>query len=294
MQDMEIRTFREKDLAAVVRLYNALVATIPCNWPVTEAEFFDEVMGQGRLADPDSPFDPGSMLIASAAGSPVGFADCSATGEVGLIRFLTFPEGQPEIGDALLRVAIERLRRSGYTGIEAWRMQNGYPFYTSKHGGCWEQSHIANLFLCNGFENHHREVMFRRVLDFGCEQPEPLDGRLIRKSTERFGHDLLYRYAIHDGKVEAARTSWHRMSALSRHPAARDHGYVFEVATAKSYRRQRLGTTLMQQMLFDIHAAGVREVTLHTMFDNVPAIALYTKAAFRCLGTNVILRKAIA
>ena len=30
------------------------------------------------------------------------------------------------------------------------------------------------------------------------------------------------------------------------------------------------------------------------MFDNTPAIGLYTRAAFRYIGTNIILRKSIA
>ena len=51
---------------------------------------------------------------------------------------------------------------------------------------------------------------------------------------------------------------------------------------------------LMRQMLFDMRRAGVREATLHTMFDNTPAIRLYTRAAFRYIGTNIVLRKSIA
>ena len=294
MNHIHLSDFHDGDLAAVVRLYNELVAGIPCNWPVTEGEFADEIIREGHLARADIPFDPAAVLVASVAGSPSGFVHSHTLGECGLIRFLTFPEGRTEIGNALLSAAVDHLCRCGCTRIEAWQMRNGYPFYTSMHGGCWEQGHIANLFLANGFENYHREVLFHRSLDFGCERPALPDGRRIEKSTECFGHDMLYRYAVADGEVEAAHASWHRMSALSRYPEARHHGYIYEVATAAIHRRRGLGMALMREMLFDMRQAGLREATLHTMFDNTPAIGLYTRAAFRYIGTNIVLRKSIA
>ena len=294
MDRVRLDRFRDGDLTTVTRLYNELIAGMPCNWPVSTAEFTDEVMGRGRLADADLPFDPATLLIASVAGTGAGFVHFHRIEECGLIRFLTFPEGRAGIGTALLNAAVDRLCRTGCTRIEAWQMGNGYPFYTSMHGGCWEQGHVTNLFLANGFETFHREVMFQRSLAFGCERTASPDGRRIEKSAERFGHDVLHRYAIADGEVEAARTSWHRMSALSRHPSARDHAYIHEVATAASHRRRGLGMALMREMLFDMRRACLREATLHTMFDNTPAIGLYTRAAFRYIGTNIILRKSIA
>ena len=294
MGQVRVEGFRGGDLPTVIRLYNALGARIPCNWPVSAAEFADEVMGRGRLANPDLSFDPATLLVASVAGTAAGFVHFHALDECGVIRFLTFPEGRAQIGNALLDTAGEHLRRTGCTRIEAWQMGTGYPFYTSMHGGCWEQSHVTNLFLANGFETFHREVVFQRSLAFGCERTSSPDRRRIQKWSEGFGHDVLHRYAITDGLVQAARAAWHRMSALSRHPAARDHGYVHEVATAASHRRRGLGMTLMREMLFDMRRAGLMEATLHTMFDNAPAIALYTRAAFRYVGTNIILRKSIA
>lgn len=293
MGQIDLDRFRDSDLAPIVRLYNELVAGIPCNWPVSEAEFADEVMGDGRLSRADMPFDPDTLLVAKAAGAAAGFVHFHTLEDCGLVRFLTSSDGRSEVGTALLDAAVDRLHGAGCTRIDAWRMTNGYPFYTSMHGGCWEQSHVTNLFLANGFETFHREVVFHRSLDFGCEGPASADGWRIEKSAEPFGHDILHRYAITDGQVEAARTSWHRMSALSRHPAARDHGYINQVATAASHRRQGLGMTLMREMLIDMRQAGLREATLHTMFDNTPAIGLYTRAAFRYVGTNIILRKAI-
>ena len=294
MAEVRLSSFRRGDLPAVVRLYNALVETIPCNWPVTDSEFADEVMGCGRLAQAERPFDPEALLVAWVGGTAAGFVHFHRLDECGLIRFLTFPAGRADVGAALLNAAVDRLCGTGCTRIEAWRMKSGYPFYTSMHGGCWEQSHVANLFLANGFETFHREVVFHRSLEFGCEGPAPADGCPIEKSAERFGHDVLHHYAIADGGIEAARVSWHRMNALSRHPAARFHGYVYGVATAAGHRRRGLGLTLMREMLFDMRRAGLREATLHTMFDNTPAIGLYTRAAFRYVGTNIILRRSCA
>jgi len=297
-----IRAYDESDLEAVVGLYNELVAEIPYNWPVTQAEFADEVMGQGVLARADLPFDPADLLIGSVAGRPVGFLHYTARAvqesaeegkRVGLIRFATFPEDRPEIGEALLGVAIERLQQAGCTAVEAWQMSRGYPFYTSQHGGCWEASRMANLFLSHGFENYHREVVLHRALSFGLDPPLALTGKILERATQPLGHDSLHLYAVMDGPTEAARSSWHRMSALSRHPSAGDSGYIYNVRTSESHRRQHLGSYLMGQMIADMHEAGLKEIALHTMFDNIPAIGLYTKSGFRYIGTNVIYRRSV-
>lgn len=302
---LEIKAYQERDLLAVVGLYNELTETIPFNWPVTEAEFRDEVMGNGKLSNPDIPFMPENMLIAWVDGTAAGFIHFAvaenAAGEknsgpskdFGLIRFLTFPEGRPDIGASLLSAAAENLRNSGCVRIEAWQMKNGYPFYSSMHGGCWEQSRIANLFLSRGFENYHREVVFHRATDFGFEPPGQPVGKALIKTEEAFGYDILHKYIIMDGPNIAAQSAWHRMSALSRHPSSHDYGYIYHVSTSEKFRRQRLGSTLMQEMNADMHNAGIKEAALHTMFDNIPAIGLYTKSGFRYIGTNIIFRKSI-
>ena len=285
---------RADDLGAVVRLYNHAVAAIPCNWPLTVAEFTDALLGNGTLSSPGRKLDPETAYIAGTAGTALGFVDFTVLRGGGLIRFLAFPPERPEVGKALLSAALEHLRRAGCTHVEAWQMKHGYPFYAAWHGGCWEQSHVTNLFLAHGFENYHREVVLHRDLSFAFDPPPLPRGRRLAKAAESFGHDLLYCYTIYDCEEAAGRATWHRMSALCRHPAAAHHGYIAEVGTAERYRRQGLGSTLMQQMIRDMHHAGVTEATLHTMYDNVPAIGLYTRHAFRYLGTSITLRKPLA
>ena len=285
---------RADDLGALVRLYNDAVAAIPCNWPLTEAEFADALFGNGTLSSPGRRLDPETVYVAGAAGTPLGFVDFTLSGGNGLIRFLAFPPQRSEVGSALLTAALRHLCRAGCTHVEAWRMKHGYPFYTAWHGGCWEQSHLANRFLAHGFENYHREVVMHRDLSFALDTPAVPRGTRLEKTAESFGHDLLYCYAIHVGEEAATHATWHRMSALCRHPAAARHGYIAELGTAERYRRQGLGSTLMQQMIHDMHHAGMTEATLHTMYDNVPAIGLYTRHAFRYLGTSITLRKPLA
>ncbi len=77
MAEVRLGSYRQGHLQAVVRLYNALVETIPCNWPVTDSEFADEVMGDGRLAHAELPFDPDTLLIAWVEEPPP--ASCIST-----------------------------------------------------------------------------------------------------------------------------------------------------------------------------------------------------------------------
>ena len=71
--NIEIKTYQKNDLSAIVGLYNELAESIPFNWPVTEAEFRDEILGSGKLSNPDFPFNPVNMLVAWIDGSAVGF-----------------------------------------------------------------------------------------------------------------------------------------------------------------------------------------------------------------------------
>ena len=87
---------RADDLGALVRLYNDAVAAIPCNWPLTEAEFADALLGNGTLSSPGRRLDPETVYVAGAAGTPLGFVDFTLTGGAGLIRFLAFPPRRQE------------------------------------------------------------------------------------------------------------------------------------------------------------------------------------------------------
>ena len=55
---------RADDLGAVVRLYNDAVAAIPCNWPLTVAEFSDALLGNGTLSSPGRKLDPDTVYVA--------------------------------------------------------------------------------------------------------------------------------------------------------------------------------------------------------------------------------------
>lgn len=91
---IEIRIFQKKYLASVVRLYNKLVGAILCNWPETEDEFSDVVLGNGKLSNPDLPFFPDNFLIAEIAGTEVGFLHFAVLEkDLGLIHCLTLPNG---------------------------------------------------------------------------------------------------------------------------------------------------------------------------------------------------------
>ena len=57
---------RADDLGAVVRLYNDAVAAIPCNWPLTVAEFTDALLGNGTLSSPGRKLDPETVYVADA------------------------------------------------------------------------------------------------------------------------------------------------------------------------------------------------------------------------------------
>ena len=59
---------RADDLGAVVRLYNRAVAAIPCNWPLTEAEFAEALLGNGTLSGPGRRLDPQTVYVAGTAG----------------------------------------------------------------------------------------------------------------------------------------------------------------------------------------------------------------------------------
>lgn len=75
------------------------------------------------------------------------------------------------------------------------------------------------------------------------------------------------------------------MAVLSRPTNATDHIYVCYMATRKEYRRQGLGTYLLQQTVRRALAErrnGVKYVSLHVNTLNTAAIELYERCGWRC------------
>ena len=295
--EIEVSAFKDSDLSSLVELYNSFAIEIPFSWAVTDEEF-----AAGALCgvmDSRVPFEAEEIHVARERGVIKGhvhlarLVESDPTGPVGLIRFLMFPEENRSVGEALLNEATLTLARSGCTSVEAWKIRCGYPFYVAKHGGCWEQSYIANLFLSFGFEVFYRVLMFHRNLDFSFGPSRPPDGMQIEKTQEKLDHDLVHIYELRNGDDVLARTSWNRMTAWSWNDAALDYGYVYEVSTAEAHRRKGFGKILMQEMVADMHDAGLVEASLHPPFHNIPAIGLYTKSRFRYIGTHVAFRKQI-
>ena len=292
--NIEITPFQEKYLSDVVEMYNSLITTIPFNWPVSGEEFHEEVLFNSKF-----PFHPEEFLIAIVDGNPVGFvhigmlkaSDSEETRKAGIIRFLFFPEQSPVVGQQLLNSAVRSLKKRGLIEIFAWRMYEGYPFYTARHGGCWEGSYIAEFFLKEGFEICRREIFFARVLAVLPDIENPKIDFRCEKSEERIESGTIScSYTIKVNDDEAGSCGWYRMDKDSRHQDARYYGYIDGIGVSESYRRQGIGTYMMQCMLHDMTAHSIREVALHTMFDNLPAIGLYRKSGFRQKGTMIVFR----
>ena len=296
---IDTEPFRDSNLPDVVRMYNGLAETIPFNWPVTTAEFRDEVIGGGALLNPAVPFHSEELFLARVDGEARGFVHFGTveeTGEqkterIGFIRFLVFPRPSPDVGQKLLKRALASLKERDIREVQAWRMYEGYPFYISRHGGCWEDSYLADFFLRNRFEVCRREIVFVRPVDFVVDIKAPDIPFDCERKPERNGSGVVScLYSIRAGSEDIASCEWHRMNVVSRHPDAMNYGYIYSIGTSGSHRRLGLGQYMIGLMMEDMAVNGIREVALHTLSDNLPAIGLYTKMGFRQSGNCIVFR----
>ena len=63
-----------------------------------------------------------------------------------------------------------------------------------------------------------------------------------------------------------------------------DEGYISNVAVSPDWRRQGIGSALITRLCELCESLGLSFVTLEVRAGNTPAIALYEKHGFRCVG----------
>lgn len=61
-------------------------------------------------------------------------------------------------------------------------------------------------------------------------------------------------------------------------------GYIYNVAVAKEFRRQRIGYTMLRALLDEAKEKGIEAITLEVRRSNLPAIRLYESLGFQDVG----------
>ncbi len=65
-------------------------------------------------------------------------------------------------------------------------------------------------------------------------------------------------------------------------------GHIISIAVKKEFRRRKIGTLLLYEVLKRLKKKGCKRVYLEVRVSNIPAIFLYKKFGFKCKG---IIRK---
>lgn len=295
---MGIVPFSPDMAPALARCYNELVAPAPFCQPIGE-EWFRE---PGRLAR--GPCRDETMLVARKPGGQIaGFVhvavaapateDWHVRGEPGLIRFLAYPLGQRQAGQALLEAAENWLLARQRSAVVAWNCGYLYPPYHLPYGHLSERiCHLPPLLGLAGYRVEESEVFFawqdfepptvtRPPVEFDLSsdwhEEGPMGPGVTVKATQagsEIGHSTMNWLGYGSWRPEL------------QHWCFCDHLFVEE-----PFRGQGLGKYLLAQSLREMRNLGCRHAIISTDWDNYRAALCYTNFGYRFLDRTFAFRK---
>lgn len=167
-----VRTFRNSDSPALVRLWNSLPPHVLRFAPVTSRVLDDTILASLQ-------FDPSGLHIAVDDGVVVGFAHGSfgptpdgsrPSREVGAISALVARAGRADVVTALLEAVTQYLRSQGARTLVAGGIDPIDPFYLGLDGGCRSGGILTSdmllvaAYLAAGFQVTSRWTVWQRNL----------------------------------------------------------------------------------------------------------------------------------
>lgn len=175
---MEIVAYQPDNLRGLTVLYNNLIKSVPHCYPIEPAELAGAFAGKCGYESCGEDLTQEQVFVALKR-EVTGFVhvgEGSTTEEddrrpQGVIRFLAYPRGRREVGQALLARAEEWLRLRDLQSVLVYREEYRYPFYHFAHAAISNHlEHIQALLLLNGYEVCGGEIF----LDWPDMDPDPL------------------------------------------------------------------------------------------------------------------------
>lgn len=289
---LEIRTLRDGDLDDVLSLYNRGIARNRYSGRL-DAATWTEVIAAKPYHTPEA------VLIAYEDGVARGYAHlCHGPNaertapdpDVGSVEALFFDLERADVGQALVRAAVERHRAGGSRTVYGWSSFSGYPLYRGIFVGLEpmamvDDRHVAAAFLGAGFDYCQRSVELGIDLAAAADEPAPAVAVEYRaepwcseqpwEAATWLGLSPFRNYATIDGG-DVASCLYAIMPVISA-TYGEPVGCIGGLRTDEAWRRKGIAAFLVGRAFNHMRELGARRITLGTQHDNWAAHATYRR-----------------
>jgi len=297
---MKISNYHQRHLTELTAVYNDLTRPVPHCCRIDTTELADAFAGACGLESHGKRLTEEAVFVAEDGGESIGFvhvgegATKETGGDAGVIRFLAYPRGRRDIGQALLTRAEEWLRGRPCQTVIVFPQVYRYPFYAFPHAFISNHiEHVQALFLFNGYHISNGEV-FLDWTDFNPKSPvdvvdveckvmiaqEPSAGRLPNITAKAF-----------QGAKQIGVCELLSAREFSRRPEMDELIFCMWLGVEELYQGKRLGRRLLESALVEGKKAGYRHAAISTAWDNYRAQLFYSNHGFTAVDWTYQYRK---
>ncbi len=292
----------------LVHLFNAGTSDVPFCDPVSTETFVDTV--RRMRPDVQSAMDRQSLLVAMEQRQPVGFAHVAFGNvspdnlpdawegdgrDVGAIRFLTYPRGRRDVGQALLTAAEQHLAERGAERLIAYPKWGSYPFSRWRFGLLSDrQAHIVGLLSMNGYGIVAGEI-FMKTRNYDVPAPDPPDSSaavVVRRMEN--DPDLVVVHVsarLGDAKIgECALKSSGDYGASAESQATI---FVCWLGIEDDFQGRGWGRCLLRTGLAEAKRIGYRHTAISTEYRNHRALLFYANDGYDMVDTAYAFGKGL-
>lgn len=290
---MEIIEYQPHHLAELTELYNKLTQTIPHCYPIYPAELAAAFAGECGYESFGARLQSEAVFVAVDR-TTVGFVHVGK-GSVdeegspmpqGSIRFLAYPRGRRDIGQALLNHAEAWLRAHGLNFVLVYQQEYRYPFYHLSHAYLSNRlEHIQSLLLFNGYELCGGEIF----LDWPNMDPDPprelsglkVDLEITHEPSQGRLPDL--KIKAHYKGQEIGECVSLSARAFSNREMVEDWLFTWWLGISEPFQGNGLGRYLLGSALIEARQVGYRHAAISTALDNHRALLFYANFGYRAV-----------
>ena len=290
---MEVVTYQPQYLDELTRLYNELTGPVPHCSAITATELAAAFAGDcgyeayGERLEQEAVFVALEREVMGFVHVGQGKTRQRDGGQpLGSLRFLAYPRGRRDAGQALLERAETWLRAAGLDSVLVYRQAYRYPFYHFAHAFLSNHlEHIQALLQMNGYQVCGGEIF----LDWPHMNPGPaIEGsglaiELGLKKTPGLGSlpDIKV-VAYHHGQEIGTCIS---LSAASFSRREIDEDWIFTnwLGITEAYQGRGLGRYLLDCALIEARESGYRHAAISTAIDNPRALLFYANCGYQAV-----------
>lgn len=301
---MKVAEYQPDDLGGLTVLYNELIKSVPHCYPIEAKELAGAFAGKcgyescGKILTREQVFVAVDREVTGFI--HVGEGSKNEEGDrrpQGVIRFLAYPRGRRDVGQALLERAEDWLRERELQSVLVYREEYRYPFYHFSHAAISNRlEHIQALLLFNGYEVCGGEIF----LDWPDMDPDPhsentgLEIDLETKQEPGHGHLPDFRSKAYLGGEEIGECFVLSAAAFSNRDVVQDWIFTHSLGVAEPYRRKGLGRCLLDNTLAAAREAGYRHAAISTSITNHRALLFYANCGYHAVDwTRQLCRRSL-